>query len=247
MKTSPQQHPDSNETSERLQVVLARRGIASRRHAAEIIAAGRISVNGLTITEAGARVNPLHDTICLDNAPLPAPERHRTVLLNKPAGYVCSVDRTQGRSVCELVDLPERLVPVGRLDKESEGLILLSNDGDLINRMTHPRHGHTKTYAVTAVGHLTAEAVRTLEKPIDLDGYLTRPAQVRVLSAGDSCHVLAITLSEGRNRQIRYLFGRAGFNVARLVRTAIGNLTDPTLKSGTWRELRPVDLKRLGL
>lgn len=250
MKNSPKQHPEPTEpaeTSERLQVVLAHRGVSSRRHAAGIIAAGRISVNGVTITEPGARVNPFQDAICLDNAPLPALERHCTVLLNKPAGYVCSVDQTQGRSVCELVDLPERLVPVGRLDKESEGLLLLSNDGDLINRMTHPRHGHTKTYAVTAVGRLTAEAVRTLEKPIDLDGYITRPAHVRVLSAGDSCHVLAITLSEGRNRQIRHLCGRAGFNVVRLVRTAIGNFTAPTLKSGTWRELRPVDLKRLGL
>ncbi len=245
MNTSPTQNPPPAEDSERLQLVLARRGVASRRHAAEIIASGRVAVNGVTITEPGFRVNPSRDAVLLDGAPIPAAERSRTVLLNKPAGYVCSADSAQGRSVCELVKLPERLVPVGRLDKESEGLLLLSNDGDFIHRMTHPRHGHTKTYAVTVVGRLTADSVRSLGEPIELDGYTTNPAHVRVLSAGDTCHVLAITLSEGRNRQIRHLCGRAGFNVVRLVRTAIGNLTDPELKPGTWRELRPVDLKRL--
>lgn len=245
MKTPPPSHSHPPADGERLQLVLARSGVASRRHAAEIIAAGRVAVNGVTITEPGARVNPLHDTIRLDDAPLPAAEQPRTVLLNKPPGYVCSADASQGRSVCELVDLPERLVPVGRLDKESEGLLLLSNDGPFIHRMTHPRHGHTKTYTVTVVGRLTDATLQSLGEPIELDGYLTRPARVRVLSEGDSCHVLAITLGEGRNRQVRHLCSRAGFNVVRLVRTAIGTLTDPTLKPGTWRELRPADIKRL--
>lgn len=245
MNTSPAPSPIPRGAHERLQNVLARCGVASRRHAAAMIAAGRVAVNDATITEPGFRVNPAHDRIRLDGKPLPAAGRLRTVLLNKPAGYVCSADRTQGRSVCELVDLPERLVPVGRLDKESEGLLLLSNDGAFIQRMTHPRHGHTKTYAVTVVGRLTADAVRSLGEPIELDGYVTRPARVRVLSAGDTCHVLAITLSEGRNRQIRHLCGRAGFNVVRLVRTAIGALADPALRPGAWRDLRPGDFKRL--
>ena len=231
--------------ADRLQLVLARSGVASRRHAAEIIASGRVTVNGATITEPGFRVNPGNDAILLDSAPLPAVERLRTVLLNKPPGVVCSMDTTQGRSVCELVDLPERLVPVGRLDKESEGLLLLSNDGAFIQRMTHPRHGHTKTYEVTVVGRLSSAAVRSLGEPIELDGYLTRPAHVRILSAGDTCHLVAITLSEGRNRQIRHLCARAGFHVVRLVRTAIGSLTAPTLLPGTWRDLRPADIKRL--
>ncbi len=245
MQNTPVKKSDTGAGGERLQLFLARRGVASRRHAADIIAAGRVTVNGATITEPGFRVNPGNDAISLDGAPLPAAERLRTILLNKPAGVVCSTDRTQGRSVCDLVGLPERLVPVGRLDKESEGLLLLSNDGDFIQRMTHPRHGHTKTYTVTVVGRLTAAAVRSLGEPIELDGYLTRPARVRVLSAGDSCHVVAITLSEGRNRQIRHLCARAGFNVVRLVRTAIGGLSAPTLKPGAWRDIRPADIRRL--
>ncbi len=245
MKPPPPSQPQSSAAGERLQLVLARSGVASRRHAAEIIAAGRVAVNGVTITEPGARVNPFRDAVLLDGAPLPAAERTRTVLLNKPPGVVCSVDAAQGRSVCGLVDLPERLVPVGRLDKESEGLLLLSNDGPFIHRMTHPRHGHTKTYTVTVTGRLTAVALRSLGEPIEIDGALTRPARVRVLSAGDSCHVLAIILGEGRNRQIRRLCDRAGFHVVRLVRTAIGGLSDPALRPGAWRELRPADFKRL--
>ncbi|MBM4162896.1 MAG: rRNA pseudouridine synthase [Lentisphaerae bacterium] len=245
MPNTPPHNAPRPAGSDRLQLVLARSGVASRRHAAGIIASGRVTVNGETITEPGFRVNPGSDAILLDGAPLPAVERPRTILLNKPPGVVCSTDTTQGRSVCELVDLPERLVPVGRLDKESEGLLLLSNDGAFIQRMTHPRHGHTKTYEVTVVGRLSAAAVRSLGEPIELDGYLTRPARVRVLSAGDTCHLVAITLSEGRNRQIRHLCARAGFHVVRLVRTAIGGLTAPALKPGAWRALTPADLKRL--
>ncbi len=241
MKKNPPISHQKTPAGDRLQLVIARSGIASRRQAANIITAGRVKVNAHTITEPGMRVNPQVDEILLDGQPLPAAEQLHTVLIYKPVGYICSVDNTQGRSVCDLVNLPVRLVPVGRLDKESEGLLLLSNDGSLINRMTHPSFGHKKTYHVTIIGHLTSSAIRNLTEPIEIDGRLTRPAAIRILTSQGSRHTIEITIGEGRNRQVRFLCARAGFNVIRLIRTAIGNLRDTKLKPGQWRPLRPAE------
>jgi 23S rRNA pseudouridine2605 synthase len=247
--TTPHLHRDNRSTAagERLQNVLAQRGVASRRHAAELIVAGRVTVSGQTVLEPGRRVAPETDEVCLDGRLLPgAKESPRTILLYKPRGVICSADNTQGQTVCDLVrDLPQRLVPVGRLDKASEGLILLSNDGDLILRLTHPRHGHLKRYEVTVTGRLTPAAIEQLGSPLELDGYRTQPARVEVLRRGDTSHVLALTLSEGRNHQIKRLCGRAGLFVTHLLRTSVAGLTLSGLRPGEWRDLTAVETAQL--
>ncbi|MEI8243773.1 MAG: pseudouridine synthase, partial [bacterium] len=237
----------SVEAGERLQNVLARRGVASRRRAADWIAAGRVTVSGQAVREPGWRVTPGADEIRLDGRLLPAcAETTRTVLLYKPAGVICSADSAQGQTVCDWVrPLTERLVPVGRLDKESEGLILLSNDGNLIQRLTHPRHGQAKRYEVTVTGPLTEEALRQLRARQELDGYLTRPARVQVLQRGSTTHTLEFILGEGRHHQVRRLCGRAGLTVTRLLRTSVAGLTLAGLRPGEWRELTPAEISRL--
>ena len=235
----------SAEAGERLQNILARRGVAARRRVAEWIVAGRVTVSGKTVLTPGYRVTPGVDEIRLDGRILADhAEKPRTLLLYKPSGVICSADSTQGRTVCDLIrQLPERLVPVGRLDKDSEGLILLSNDGNLIQHLTHPRNGHTKQYEVTVTGQLTEGALQTLRERQELDGYLTRPAQVKVLQRGCTTHTLEFTLGEGRNRQIRRLCGRAGLTVTRLLRTSVSGLTLAGLRPGEWRELTKEELR----
>ena len=234
------------EAGERLQNVLARRGVASRRHAAEWIAAGRVAVSGQIVREPGWRVRPGAE-IQLDGGSLSSQaESHQTLLMYKPRGVICSADNSQGRTVCDAVrHLPARLVPVGRLDKDSEGLILLSNDGALIQRLTHPRHGHAKRYEVTVTGLLTDEALQLLGARQELDGYLTHPAGVKVLQRGRSTHTLEVTLCEGRHHQVRRLCGRAGLFVVRLLRTSVAGLTLAGLRPGEWRELTPEELAAL--
>lgn len=230
----------------RLQVALAERGAASRRGAADIIAAGCVCVNGKIVRDPGARVDPAKDSITVNGVPLPAArEPRRTILMYKPAGVVCSASPSQGRTVCDLVaHLPERLVPVGRLDKESEGLLLLSNDGPLIERLTHPRHGHRKRYEVTVSGAVDRRALASLRAPIAIDGRETRPAAVDVLSEGPPAR-LAFEIGEGRNRQIRRLCGRAGLRVERLLRVSFGPLGLGELRPGQWRDLAESELRGL--
>ena len=228
----------------RLQSFLSQRGIASRRAVVDYITEGRVLVNGMVVLEPGFRVNPDADAIEVNgNLVASAPPCHVTVMLNKPAGYVCSVDRSQGRSVCELVEgAGVRLVPVGRLDKDSEGLLLLSNDGDLIYKLTHPRYGHVKTYRVTVRGNLGAATLKSLRSPITIDGKPTRPAKVETRAPNE----LLFTLGEGRNLQIRRLCERAGLEVEHLVRVSIHTLRLPkNLPAGCWRKLTGDELELL--
>ncbi|MBL7076471.1 MAG: rRNA pseudouridine synthase [Kiritimatiellae bacterium] len=222
----------------RLQKVLAERGVASRRGSAEIVAAGRVTVNGAIVTEAGLRVDPLQDCIMVDGAPLPVErEGKRTILLYKPRGYICSRSAKDGKTVYELLKgVSERIVPVGRLDKDSEGLLLLSNDGDLVERFTHPRFEQEKVYRVTVSGSLAPEVLSELESPIEIEGYTTVPATITVLKR-EPRPVLEFVLNEGRNRQVRRLCERSGLKVHRLVRTRIGSVSLSGLKPGQWRDL----------
>jgi len=229
----------------RLQLAIARAGLASRRHAEAMIAAGRVSVNGAVVTEMGARVDPAADRIEVDGAPLPAQEEEKiTVALNKPRGWLSAAsDGHGGRVVTDLVrDIPVRLVPVGRLDKDSQGLLLLSNDGDLVARLTHPRYGHRKRYEVEVSGVCGSEAVETLRAPMDIDGYMTRGAGVRVIGRKGAHTMLEFTLGEGRNRQIRRMCEAVGLNVVRLTRVAIGRLGLGSLRPGEYRVLGEEDL-----
>ena len=226
---------------ERLQSVLSHRGVCSRRHAAELIATGVVSVNGKVVLERGFRVNPATDEIRVSGKLLPKEEEEQhTILLYKPRGVICSADSSRGETVCDLMreEFPERLVPVGRLDKDTEGLLLMSNDGEFCKLMTHPRYGCVKIYQARVAGRMTEEKLRILRSRIEIDGYLIRPVQVDVIRIGnDNVHRLEFTLTEGRNRQIRKMCQFVGLRVNRLMRVSEGRLKLGGLPAGKWQFL----------
>ena len=227
---------------ERLQKVLAATGWGSRRVCEELIAAGRVTVNG-EVAELGRRVDPDRDRVEVDGAPVGVRPGLVHYLLNKPAGVVTTAKDTHGRpTVVQLVPAEPRVFPVGRLDADTEGLLLLTNDGDLANRIAHPRHGVDKEYlAEVAGGRVAPGALRRLREGVELDDGVTAPAQVSQPSPG----VLRITIHEGRNRQVRRMCEAVGHPVLRLVRTRIGPIVDRTLAPGAWRELTPAERRAL--
>ena len=227
---------------ERLQNILSHAGVASRRHAAELIAAGRVTVDGLVVREAGARFDPATAVVALDGERIAAPERKRTIMLYKPVGVLSTLsDPFGGATVADLVkDVPERVVPVGRLDKDSEGLLLMSNDGDLTLRLTHPRYEHEKTYIVEVAGHWGEDKLAILRGSVRMpDGYETRPVPVKVLKGPErNVTTLEFRLHEGRKRQIRYMCSAAHLVVLSLKRVAVGGLNLPSdLMPGEWRDV----------
>ena len=233
----------------RLQKYLSERGTASRRKAADCIASGRVSVNGKPVTEPGLRVFPERDRIVFDGAIVPTEKpASRTIALHKPRGYICSRRGQNAQTVYALIDdIPEALVPVGRLDKDSEGVLLMSNDGELVQRLTHPRFGHRRTYRVTVSGDVSEKALRSLSTPIAIDGRRTEPCRVCVAKSGTKTGrcILEFELTEGRNRQIRRLCARAGLRVHRLVRVAVGGLRLSGLKPGQWRDVSAGEIELL--
>ena len=237
---------------ERLQNILSHRGVASRRGAAAMIEEGRVTVDGAVVREPGARFDPASAEIAVDGTPLgAAAEKTRTIMMYKPAGVLSTVsDPFGGKTVLDLVrgQVRERLVPVGRLDKDSEGLLLLSNDGDLTYRLTHPRFEHEKTYIVRAAGRWSEEKLATLRSDVEMpDGYRIRPVPVEVVRIGrDNVHVLCFRLREGRKRQIRYMCSAAHLVVLSLKRVAIGRLRLPDdMRPGAWRDLAPSERNML--
>jgi 23S rRNA pseudouridine2605 synthase len=232
----------------RLQKFLAERGVASRRHAAAMIRAGRVQVDGGLKVEPGLHIQPGIHQVCVDGHPVGARQPRRTLMLYKPRGYICSRSDKDGRTVYDLLHgVKERVVPVGRLDRDSEGLLLMSSDGELVDRLTHPRFDQHKTYIVTVSGALTAQALQTLRSRLPIDGYRIQPVEVRVVEGGAKAGraVLQFVLREGRKRQIRRMCEAVGLQVHRLVRTAIRNLTVAGLKPGQWRDLQPLELSEL--
>ena len=237
---------------ERLQNILSHRGVASRRGAAAMIEDGRVAVNGAVVREPGARFDPAAAEISVDGRSIgAASEKIRTIMMYKPAGVLSTVsDPFGGKTVLDLVrgQIAERLVPVGRLDKDSEGLLLLSNDGDLTYRLTHPRFEHEKTYIVRAAGRWSEEKLATLRSSVEMpDGYRIRPVPVEVVRIGrDNVHVLCFKLREGRKRQIRYMCSAAHLVVLSLKRVAIGGLRLPDdMRPGAWRDLAPAERNML--
>ena len=237
---------------ERLQNILAHRGVASRRHSADIISQGRVTVDGLVCTEPGARFDPQAVSIRVDGRSLAASvEKSRTIMMYKPVGVLSSAsDPFGGTTVVDLLkgSVKERLVPVGRLDKDSEGLILLSNDGDLALKLTHPRYEHEKTYVVRAAGRWSEDKLEILRGPVTMpDGYVTRPVPVEVLRKQENnVHLLLFKLKEGRKRQIRYMCSAAHLVVLSLKRVQIAKLRlDENLKPGEWRDLTEAELSQL--
>jgi len=229
---------------ERIQKILSARGLASRRTAENWIRAGRVHVNGAACT-LGASADPDADRIEVDGVPLPPPPGKKYLMLNKPRGYVTTLkDEKNRKTAASLVDCGCRVYPVGRLDYDSEGLLLFTNDGQLADRLMHPRANVGKTYEVTVEGDWRGgEAL--LARPIVLDGYRIHPPSVRLLRGEGSRAVFEITIREGRNRQIRRMCEAAGLRVLRLRRTQEGTLRLGMLPSGKWRELTKEEIESL--
>jgi 23S rRNA pseudouridine2605 synthase len=228
-------------TGERLQKVLAATGWGSRRACEELIAAGRVTVNG-EVAVLGRRVDVDHDRVEVDGAPIGVRPGLVYYLLNKPAGVVTTSRDTHGRpTVVELVPSEPRVFSVGRLDADSEGLLLMTNDGELANRVAHPSGGVDKEYLVEVDGRPSAGALHRLRAGVELDDGVTAPAVVSQPQPG----VLRITIHEGRNRQVRRMCDAVGHPVRRLVRTRIGPLVDRRLAPGAWRELTDAERRAL--
>jgi len=226
---------------ERLQKVLARAGLASRRAAEELIADGRVTVNG-SVAALGRRVDVAHDRVAVDGAPVPVRPGLVYYLLNKPAGVVTTASDPQGRAtVVALVPDQPRVFPVGRLDAGTEGLLLLTNDGELAHHLTHPRFGVDKEYIAQVEGRPSPSTVRRLREGVELDDGRTAPARVSLMAPD----TLRLVIHEGRNRQVRRMCEAVGHPVRRLVRTRIGPLADRRLAPGEWRELTVAELRGL--
>jgi 23S rRNA pseudouridine2605 synthase len=229
----------------RLQKVIAASGLCSRRKAEEWIAQGRVTVDG-SVALLGDRVDPEQAHVEVDGIPLPVRAGQVTYLLNKPRGVVSTARDPQGRrTVVDLVPAEPRVVPVGRLDADSEGLILLSNDGDLAQLVTHPRHEVTKTYAVLVEGVPTASTLRRLTEGVVLDDGPARARAARLLGRSGSRAHVEVVMGEGRKREVRRMLETVGHPVLRLFRSAVGPIRDSTLKSGKWRELTLQEIRAL--
>lgn len=226
---------------ERLQKVLAAAGIASRRRCEEFIAEGRVTVDG-AVAELGSRVDPAVAHIEVDGVPVSVAPGLVHYLLNKPAGVVSTASDPHGRpTVVSLVPAHPRVHPVGRLDMDTEGLLLLTNNGELTHRLTHPSYEVPKEYLAQVTGRITPEALRALRTGVMLDDGPTAPATVSNPEPG----LLRIVIHEGRNRQVRRMVAAVGAEVTRLVRTRIGPIADPRLAPGSWRHLEDAEVRAL--
>ena len=231
--------------TERLQKILSGRGVASRRAAEKMITDGRITVNG-RIALLGEGADPEIDEILVDGRPLPSVSENVYIILNKPRGYVTTVSDDRGRkTVMELVqDCPARVYPVGRLDMDSEGLLLMTNDGDFANALMHPKHNVNKTYEVWVTGYHNA-SLALLARPITLDGYTIRKPEVKLLWEDGPKAKLLVTIHEGRNRQIRRMCEAANMQVTRLRRISEGFVQLGDLPLGKWRHLTKEEIANL--
>jgi 23S rRNA pseudouridine2605 synthase len=230
----------------RLQKFISECGIASRRKAEVLIAEGHVKVNG-RISRIGDTVNPIKDRVTVDGTPIKPNKEKIYIALNKPRGYVTTLNDEFGRkNVTELISgIDARLYPVGRLDKDSEGLLLLTDDGTFANALTHPSHHVAKVYRVSVNPEITEQQLLQIEQGIELDGIKTAPAKAKLIRQEKGRAVVEIILYEGRNRQIRRMCEAMGLEVARLNRIAVGNVKLGGLASGEYRELEPNELKSL--
>ncbi len=233
----------------RLQRFLARAGVASRRASEELITSGRVTVNGQVVRELGTKVDADKDAVAFDGKAVVLEASHVTIMLNKPCGYITTMKDERGRaSVAELIPLDEypALFPIGRLDKDTSGLLLFTDDGELGDKLLHPRHHIGKTYLATIQGSPTDEEIERLRTGIELDGRMTAPAECELLAKGRLSEV-RIQIFEGRNRQVRRMFEAIGHPVVKLERVAIGDLSLGKLERGTWRQLTADDFAALNI
>lgn len=236
-------------TEIRLQKFLAQSGICSRRKAEELIKTGRVSVGGKIITAMGYSVPADCGSVSFDGTPVSPATKLVYYLLNKPAGYVTTMSDPQGRPIVTslLQGVKERLFPVGRLDLDTEGALILTNDGALAQRIQHPKHVTYKSYEALVKGHPTKDKLHQLARGINLEGKKTSPAKLRILSQKGRNALIKITIHEGRKRQVRKMFDYVGHPVLQLKRTAYGKLTLGSLAKGSYRRLNPSDLKKIFL
>ena len=232
---------------ERLQKYMARCGVASRRKCEELITGGRVKVNGMAVMKVGTKIQPEKDRVELDGKVIEPVSKGIYIMLNKPVGYVSTAsDQFDRPTVMDLVDgVQERIYPVGRLDYDSEGLILLTNDGSLTYGLTHPRHRVDKTYIATVAGKPSQKDIDMLRKGVPLEGRTTSPAKIRLLESDGKSSTYKVIIHEGRNRQVRRVFEEVGYTVISLKRTAIGSLKLGSLPSGRWRFLKDHEVKGL--
>ena len=232
----------------RLQKYLAEAGIASRRKCEEYILQKRVKVNGLIVAKLGTKVTPGKDKILLDDQEVRLDKENIYILLNKPIGYVTTAkDQFQRDTVLDLIKIKQRVVPVGRLDMYTSGALLLSNDGDFVYKVTHPKHEINKTYTVTLSGIVTKNDVQALENGVAIEDYVTKPAKVKILKTDVENNIsrLEITIHEGKNRQVRKMCEAIGKKVKALHRSKIGNLSVKNLTMGTWRYLTKKEVEYL--
>ena len=231
----------------RLQKYLALSGVASRRASEKLIAEGHVAVNGLVITEMGVQVDETADQITVDGAPIHLEEEKHYLAYYKPVGEVTTASDPEGRATVmdKFRDYPVRLYPVGRLDFDSEGLLLLTNDGDMMNSLLHPSHEVDKTYLAKVSNRVEEESIRRLRAGVQLDGRLTSPAHVRVVRYEALDTVLLVTIHEGRYRQVRRMFEAVGHQVVQLKRVGFGPIQLGDLPRGTWRQLTPNEIRKL--
>jgi 23S rRNA pseudouridine2605 synthase len=232
---------------ERLQKILSQAGISSRRAAEALITSGRVAVNGSVTTLLGSKADPVTDTITVDGKPVTIQATRIYILLNKPAGFVTTLSDPDGRAIVTdiIKDIPERLFPVGRLDFNTEGLLLLTNDGDWANRLAHPSNEVVKEYLVKVRGDVSPDVLAKLANGVKLDDGWTAPAKVVLVKIVGKNSWLSISIHEGRYRQVRRMCEAVGLLVARLTRTRYGDLQIGTLKVGEYRHLTPDEVKSL--
>ncbi len=232
----------------RVQKYLADNGIASRRKCEEYILEGRVKVNGKVITQLGMKIDLDVDKVEFDNKLVKEQNHKEYILLNKPIGYVTTVKDQFGRpTVMELIKSKYRVVPVGRLDMYTSGALILTNDGDFINKITHPKHEIEKTYNVTIRGEINNSEIDMLKNGVDIDGYITKPAKVRILKVESEKNItrIEIKIHEGKNRQVRKMLKSIGKNVIALHRAAIGTIKVNDLKIGQYRNLTEKEIKNI--
>ena len=238
----------NNENQIRLQKFLADAGIASRRKAEELIIQGKVQVNGKVITELGTKVNPKKDKIIYNGKEVNVKHEYVYILLNKPIGYVTTVkDQFSRDSVLDLVKVKERIVPVGRLDMYTSGALILTNDGDFVYKVTHPKHEIEKTYTVTIKGIVKKEDVEALKDGVIIDDYKTKPAKVKILKTdeGKSLSRLEIIIHEGKNRQVRKMCEAIGYKVLALHRSKISGIDVKDIPLGKWRYLTKKEIDKI--
>ena len=239
---------------ERLQKYIARCGVASRRKSEELILAGKIKVNGIAITELGTKINPESDIVEYEGKVIKVEEKKVYIMLNKPEGYITSLSDEKGRStILDLVKIKERVFPIGRLDYDSSGLLLLTNDGDIYNKIIHPRVAIDKKYIAVCTGSFSNEEIERFKTGVDIGGYITSDANIEIIDVEERLSkktnnlntftTVEITIHEGKNRQIRRMCSALNHNVIELKRISVGKIRLGNLKKGSWRYLTDEEVK----